>query len=394
MNKILPLAVAMGMLAVPCAQSATETAATTSFDNAGYSTHFSQFSTAEAKRELAYKLSSQYQQLAPLLHQQIDQYQLNAPLKTLKRNKRSAAFARNMMETDMVLRNKKGITDYTNEIMELRLADPQMLARWQAGQSPLFAWEPDGNDEDWQYIEAYDVDGNIHLLDVYEAPNRPVLVIDTNSREELKAGIKAMNDEINRLQREQPEAAPAPRAMAMDAATPSISTTVLKKIRLQDDHEPWISGKAEIYAIVTGVNPSRDEPVLDIVDMPYLDYSETDYSPEQIIIYWDRYRWSAADVLLMEKDDGTNYKDLARTLLDVAKAALSAYPDPEVKAYAIIPELTNKVLAAIPDSWMTNDDDFVDVYYTIRQGKRYKDRQGANNNAQATFAPLTIDRTN
>lgn len=139
------------------------------------------------------------------------------------------------------------------------------------------------------------------------------------------------------------------------------------------------------------MNPSRDEPVLDIIDMPYLDYSETDYSPNQVMIYWQRYRWSAADMLLMEKDDGTNYKDLARTLLEVATAALKAIPDPEVQAYAIIPQLTGKNLEAIPDSWATNDDDFVDVFYTLRQGTMYSDYSAAGNNVTATFAPLTID---
>ncbi|UXI04577.1 DUF3103 domain-containing protein [Photobacterium sp. TY1-4] len=395
-----PLAIAAGILATGAVDASPAPASPASIA----STSSTVVSTAESKRTLALSLSQQYQQLAPVLHRTISQYQLNAPLNELKQSKRAAPFAQSMMAMDEALRVEKGIDSYTDTIMELRLADQSMLARWQAGQSPLFAWEPEGNDQHWQYIEAYDIDGNIHLLDVYEVPDRPVLVVDTNSRKELEAGIKAMNDEIKRLQGEHhPDAAPRSMthqsfsAAASDFNTqvevPSISTTVLSKIRLKDDQEPWISGKAEVYAIVTGVNPSRDEPVLDIIDMPYLDYSETDYFPNQVMIHWQRYRWSAADMLLMEKDDGTNYKDLARALLEVATAALKAIPDPEVQAYAVIPQLTGKVLEAIPDSWATNDDDFIDVYYTLRQGQTYTDYTAAGNNATATFTPLTIDPT-
>ena len=165
---------------------------------------------------------------------------------------------------------------------------------------------------------------------------------------------------------------------------------MLKSIHLQDDEEPWISGKAEVYSIVTGVSPSRDEPVLDIVDMPYLDYDGTTYNPNQIIIYWDRYRWQAADILMMEQDDNTNYKELASRLLDVATEILKAIPDPEVQGYAIIPQLTNKILAAMPDSWFTNDDDYVDVYYTLFEGQRYSNHKGASSNATITLEPLTI----
>ncbi|MGF1776716.1 DUF3103 family protein [Vibrio nomapromontoriensis] len=360
-------------------------------------------SVTESKRALALNLSQQYTQLTTVLHEEINQYKLNAPLNSFKRSNHLAPFTRSMTVMDERLRIAKGINDYTDSIMELRLADETMLARWQAGQAPLFAWEPEGNDKNWNYIEAYDINGNVHLLDVYDIPSQPVLVVDTNSRKELKAGIKAMNDQIAHLQALNttdiaPRSIPhhsrgTEHAKARMADTPNISTTVLKKIQLTDDQEPWISGKAEIYAIVTGVNPSRDEPVLDIIDMPYLDYSGIEYSPNQVMIYWQRYRWSAADMLLMEKDDGMNYKDLARTLLEAATAALKAIPNPEVQAYAIIPQLTGKVLEAIPDSWATNDDDFVDVYYTLRQGERYDDYSAASNNATATFTPLTIKPT-
>lgn len=180
------------------------------------------------------------------------------------------------------------------------------------------------------------------------------------------------------------------RAQTQAVADKPISTTVIKQISLKDDHEPWISGRAEIYGIVTGVDPSREEPVLDIVEMPYLDYADTTYYPNQIIIHWERYRWAAADMILMEHDDGTNYKVLATKLLEAAEQILKSIPDPEAQGYALIPQITNGILSVMPDAWFTNDDDFVDVYYTLQEGVEYPNLNGANGNAMTSFAPLVI----
>ena len=44
----------------------------------------------------------------------------------------------------------------------------------------------------------------------------------------------------------------------------------------------------------------------------------------------------------------------------------------------------------MPDSWFTNDDDYVDVYYTLFEGQRYSNHKGASSNATITLEPLTI----
>ncbi|MCK5923104.1 MAG: DUF3103 family protein [Methylococcales bacterium] len=179
--------------------------------------------------------------------------------------------------------------------------------------------------------------------------------------------------------------------MAADKVEP-LHTTVMKRIILEDDHEPWISGKAEIYAIITGVDPSREEPVVDLVEMPYLDYAGKEYLPNQIVVYWSRYRWGAVDMVLMEQDDGTNYKDLAQLLVSAATKALEAFPDLDIPPYlSVIASITNQVLEAIPDSLLTNDDDLVDIFYTLQQGEAYIDHPAARVNAVATFEPLIIE---
>ncbi|MFA1562349.1 DUF3103 domain-containing protein [Aliivibrio fischeri] len=353
-----------------------------------------------SKRALAQELSRAFPQLENNLKSTINQYQMSASLSDLSTQTKPQPQVRTFMAA-MTTANKteiraRGLEKYTDELLELRLADPSMLARWQAGQSPLFAFEPEGAESEWQYIEAYDIDGNLHYLDVYDVPEQPVLVVDTNNREELKAGLALMRDEFKALQSSEPseKVKPAPYAMLRSAAGPTeINTTILKKIQLKDDHEPWISGKAEIYAIVSGVSPSRDEPTIDVIEMPYLDYAEQSYPANQIMVFWDRYRWGAADIILMEQDDKTDYKQLAQTILKAASDFLATIPDKEAQAYLIIPQMTSAIIALLPDDLFVNDDDFVDVFYTIMKDTEYTEHSGAGNNATADFAPLIIQKT-
>ncbi|MGN2670729.1 DUF3103 domain-containing protein [Aliivibrio fischeri] len=352
-----------------------------------------------SKRALAQELSRAFPQLENNLKSTINQYQMSASLSDLSTQTKPQQQVRTFMAA-MTTANKteiqaRGLEKYTDELLELRLADPSMLARWQAGQSPLFAFEPEGAESEWQYIEAYDIDGNLHYLDVYDVPERPVLVVDTNNREELKAGLALMRDEFKALQSSEPseKVKPAPYAMLRAAAEPTeINTTILKKIQLKDDHEPWISGKAEIYAIVSGVSPSRDEPTIDVIEMPYLDYAEQSYPANQIMVFWDRYRWGAADIILMEQDDKTDYKQLAQTILKAASDFLATIPDKEAQTYLIIPQMTSAIIALLPDDLFVNDDDFVDVFYTIMKDTQYTEHSGAGNNATADFAPLIIQK--
>ncbi|TMP30002.1 DUF3103 domain-containing protein [Pseudoalteromonas rubra] len=288
----------------------------------------------------------------------------------------------------------KGLPQCDSNLYQLRLASADMLSQWQEGEEPLIAFAPKGDDKTWIHVEAYDSDGQLHLLDAQQMPQRPVLVLELDQQQVRREGLAVMQDIFSSARQTQ-GAERLSRDMLqtnqVNIQSEAISTSVLKRIRLNNDQEPWILGKAEVYGIVTGVSPSRDEPVLDIVDMPYLDHDGTDYTPNQILIHWERYRWQAADVLLMEQDDNTNYKDLATTFLDIVTQVMRTIPDPNVQGYAIIPQLTNQLIKAMPDHWFSNDDDYVDVFYTLFEGQNYSGHMGASNNAKITLSPLTIE---
>ncbi|HGH6027086.1 TPA: DUF3103 domain-containing protein [Vibrio mimicus] len=391
MNKPLTTAVFLTFALLGCQSEDTQT------------TQLSPQAKADAvvaqKRQLAESFSQNYATYAQTLKTQITTDNLSVSMSDLVDVAPSAEFSQQLRSADKSVRSLKGIEQYTDQLLQLRLADASMLQEWKEGESPLFAFEPSGNDDTWQYIEAFDVYGKIHQLDVYQLPDVPVFVVDNDSAIELKAGLQAMRAEMQRLGQDSQlsteesssvEASTRTLSRSADADTPPLSTTVLKKIRLQDDKEPWISGRAEIYALVTGVDPSRDKPTIDLIDMPYLDYDQQDYFPNQVVIHWSRYRWGAADIVLMEQDDGADYKELAKQLVKVAEEVLKLIPNPEVQGYAIIAQITGKIIEAIPDGVLVNDDDFVDVFYTLMQDTPYTDHPGASGNAVATFEPLTI----
>ncbi|NOH72557.1 DUF3103 family protein [Vibrio pectenicida] len=359
---------------------------------------------ARQKQALALQISALYADLEQSIKSQITEKNLATGLDSVDSAQPYSAFKQQMQQADYQYRQTKGITRYTDSVMELRIADASMVKDWKEGESPLFAFEPSGDDSNWQYIEAYDVYGQVHELDIYQMPDVPVLVVDSNGAKELRAGLMAMRAEMNRLGQDS-------NLITNDSSKPlsngkkginrsaklsdvePLNTTQLTKIRLDDDEEPWISGKAEVYAIITGVDPSRVEPEIDLVDMPYLDYDGKDYYPSQTMIFWPRYRWGAVDMILMEQDDGTDYKELAKILVKAAGDILKMIPDPEIQGYAIIAQITNRIIDVIPDGVLTNDDDYLDSYYTLMQNTPYVERPGAGGNVVATFKPVTISPT-
>ncbi|RJE76098.1 hypothetical protein BGP78_13880 [Pseudoalteromonas sp. MSK9-3] len=343
-----------------------------------------EFQVIDIKKQISKVIASQIQALTPRLQTMMSEQRLSIPLQASLMSGRAAE---QVNVASSYTRMLKGLNVNNNAIFQLRLADSAMLAPWSSGEKPLIAFAPKGDDTSWLYIEAYDHDGNVHLLDAQTMPLQPVLIVEIDGRKSAREGLAIMQSIF--AQNQDTETSAIITSSENDADV--LSTSNLKRIRLNDDKEPWISGNAEIYAVVTGVSPTRDEPILDIVDMPYLDNDGRDYTPNQTLIHWNRYRWQAADVLLMEQDDNTNYQTLATTFLDIVTQAMRAIPDPNVQGYAIIPQLTNQLIKAMPAHWFSNDDDYVDVFYTLFEGQNYNNHMGASGNAKVTIKPLNIN---
>lgn len=241
--------------------------------------------------------------------------------------------------------------------------------------APLVARQPPGNERSWTSIAAFRAGGEAVTLDVVHAPDAPVLIIE---RRGSHARAEEIAEENRALQR-----AGLQHVVASAAA---IDTTKLDSVRLVDDQEPWISGAAEIYAVVSGV-VGANQPEVHIVDMPYLDNDGTTYTPNQIVIDWSGFQYRVANVQLFEHDDNTNYQTLVMALVTAIGEAGTLAGKPTIQA---VTEIANRIIAAIPASVFTNDDDYVDSFYTIEQGHAYGGLVGAGRNATVTLSPFVV----
>ena len=253
----------------------------------------------------------------------------------------------------------------------------------------LFSFAPEGDEETWNRIEAYTIDKEVVYLDSKIAPSQTVIIIETDGFETLKKEVAYMNKYLqeggvqnNRFLNSSFDLS------AKSARNTGLETTKLDKIRLNDDEEPWISGAAEVYAITSGIKDDKNNPEIKVIPMYYLDHDDTDYYPNQILLFWDDYQYQAANIQLFEKDDNTNYKDLVSAIVNgVFQIIGTVSTQPWV---SVLGQVAGAIIQAMPDSWYTNNDDYVDSFYTIEKNKSYSNYYGARRNAKVNLSPFYV----
>lgn len=253
-------------------------------------------------------------------------------------------------------------------------------------QNLLVAYPPSGDESKWDKAVAYTLSGEIVYLDPFSAPDVPVIVVETSGYEAFKLEIAY----VNKILKE--EGLQAKRSADLSnnkTAASGLETTMLSKIYLNDDKEPWISGAAEIYAITSGIRNSDNEPEVAVIPMYYLDHDKKYYYPNQIMLFWDDYAYTAANIHLYEKDDNHSYKELTQLIVDgVAEVVGSLSGKTWVAALG---EVASAIIEVMPDSWFTNEDDYVDSFYTIEKNKYYYNYDGANGNAMVSLDPYFVN---
>ena len=282
---------------------------------------------------------------------------------------------------DQRVREHKAIARDAKSLLEVRLYLPRGMDAPRDMSKLLVAYAPAGKRAEWSDVEAFDHLGQVQLLDARTPPAMPVLIVGINAREDMRAGLAY----VNRSLRAAGLQAVAPKTTARMAAA-DIDTTRLDRISLANSQDTWVSGPAEVFAIVSGVQPDQAKAELSVVDLPYLDYAGTAYSPNQVMVFWSSYRYGAANIQLFEHDDNTNYKDLAVALGESVSAILGVF----APSYAVIGQVATAILQAMPAGWFSNDDDYVDSFYTIERGRTYDNHRGAANNATVTLSPYLL----
>lgn len=277
-----------------------------------------------------------------------------------------------------VLRSR-GLRPGAGSLIELRLGDASMGDQVRRGEPLLIAGEAD---EDADTINAYDSSGRVHRLDARTAPDRAVLVVGIDGEKSLKAGLAQLRETLAQygVDADVPAAASGKAGRGADMRTGGgYDATMMESVHLKDDMEPWHKGGAEVYALVAGVNP-EGQPQVDTVQMPYLDYDGQTYNPHQTLVNWSHFKFNAADVVMMEEDAEANYAELAKAVADALLVI--------IQQEQYVP-LVDAIINAIPQSWFTDDHDYVDSWYTV-QRETAGEAGGAAGNGTLHLAPFHV----
>lgn len=281
----------------------------------------------------------------------------------------------------------KGLDKSVGSLLRLRLGTAAMAGQLTPGTVPLVAAAVSGDKA--ATATAYDAQGRAHTLNARVAPQQAVYVIDIDGAKAAAAGVTVISRTLQANGLDSGAQAATADASATTARPhtnglqPADASgywaTKMDAVYLNDDEEPWIEGDAEIYSLVSGFGWDGKVRV-DSVDMPYLDNDHHTYYPNQLIINWSSYKYNAADLVMMEADSNENYQQLA---LALANALLYITDN---GAYQ---PLVDAILNAIPSAWYSNDDDYVDSWYTITEqtsGTIY----GARGNGWMTVEPYWV----
>lgn len=199
---------------------------------------------------------------------------------------------------------------YAAALPRLQIAMPVHFGEWDPeAHVPLVAYMPDGiDDTDLVEVPAYDAAGKVHLLDARVPPTMPVIVVSLNERTDDLGFITAFA--------EAPLCDPETAIEPCDdggggggggGTVPSTCTSrthsygdkeILYQIKVNNDHEPWTSGSAEIYATYSTSNGARGR-----FNMNHVDDEGTWYTINGHLFYWQS---NYGDILVnaIWEDDG------------------------------------------------------------------------------------------
>lgn len=280
----------------------------------------------------------------------------------------------------------KGMQPEKIEILEVWMHRPDQFTDMS---NVLFSFAPEGDEKNWSVIEAYTINKELVYLDAKKTPEQPVIVIETDGFETLKKEAEFMNEYLRQAGVQNSRLKNLKNGFSTAASkTNGLETTKLNKIRLNNDEEPWISGAAEVYAITSGIKDAGNSPEIKVIPMYYLDYDGTDYYPNQILLFWDDYQYQAANIQLFEKDDNVNYKNLVSTIIGGVFQIIGTVSTQSW--VSVLGQVAGAIIQAMPDQWYTNNDDYVDSFYTIEKNKSYTNHMGARGNAKVNLAPFFV----
>ncbi|MCN0152495.1 DUF3103 family protein [Salinispora arenicola] len=268
----------------------------------------------------------------------------------------------------------KGLPAVTGSVLRLRLGHQDMAAALAQAEIPLVAAA--ASDDALPVAVGYEPAGGRVQLDPARLPDRPVLVVEVDVAKAMTRGLAQVRQELTDHGLVDAGSTVATRSAAADSG---YWATKVNEVRLSDDQEPWIKGSAEIFSIVTGFGQDG-KGTASIVEMPYLDHDGETYRPNQLLVHFDTYKYDLADVVMYEDDGGTNYRELARSLITALLTVID---------YGVYVPLVSAIIDAMPDSWWIDDPDYVDSFYTLSTSSSGR-LTGASGNGWLDVAPYWV----
>lgn len=184
--------------------------------------------------------------------------------------------------------------------------------------------------------------------------------------------------------------------------------TILQRIEAKDVSESFPKGKAEVVAIVTGIGHDGAARV-ETRSLPFLTQAGEGRTPNMDIVNWGAFASKYVNIEFWELDGDADLNHVIRGLVDsVGEIAQLVGPGtvtpgtPAAQAEQILQIVTKRSQAAVSvisklgeavlkamgsGSWLKDDHDYLDTFYTIERGEYYKDRLGANRNIRLTLKP-------
>ncbi|MGW9172004.1 DUF3103 family protein [Streptomyces decoyicus] len=282
----------------------------------------------------------------------------------------ASGFRASVESSNSAVLTAKGLPASTGNVLQVRLANPQARAALAKGVRPLIAAEP--SDRQATSLTAYRPDGTEVKLGAAAPADVPVLIVGIDGDRIVAAGTKVMSDGFKAAW---PQAGTPSSGTGTASGTATTSgsgaagkagapggknVTRINNIQLhKSNEEPFWKGGAEAFAVVSGWDKNDKAFAEPALQLPYLDWTDVDYHPNQNLIDWGHFGYDSADLVFLEEDDGTNYKDLTKAIVD-ALLTVTGYGTTGIP-------LANTIMDAIPDKWWTDDTDELDQVYSVSQ---------------------------
>jgi hypothetical protein len=298
------------------------------------------------------------------------------PLTVFAESKRGGEqFTRLAAAVDARVKEHEGLPKMQASSLTVRLYDPAGgLAK---GLAPLYAAKPSGDDDELTSFPAEDANGRPVTIDAKTPPRSPVILVDLNMANILPEGMVLFVETLHQFGIEGGVLDPGP----------SPNHTILKRIKVKHDQEPWYKGGAEMFAMAMG--GQNGQARVDVMDMGYLNHDGTTYLPDQAIIHWGNFTWTSVDWLIMEGDATVCDAGWAQYAAVVANAIHSAG---QSASYTPLSNLAREALkdkdeicASWYPNWLIDLPDFVDSLNGLTQSHTGV-QPGSTGNADTTLA--------